>query len=254
VRQLLAAYGSQVGASRLLARGISPEVASPIAVDDVDVSTPAGRALLVLGMMTYFILFAMLMGGLYLAIDATAGERERGSLESLLTLPVRRETVIYGKILATCCYMLLSLAITLLAFTVSLAFVPLESLGMSANFGPLVAARVFVVSAPFVLLGAGLMTVVASFTRSYKEAQSYLTAVLLVPTLPIVFAGLYSLRPSNALMAIPSLSQHLLMTSLLRDEPLQDIHIAISVGTTLFAGLVLSWFAGRLYRREAILG
>lgn len=254
VRQLLAAYGAQIGASRLLARGVNPDVASPIAVDDVDVSTPAGRALLVLGMMTYFILFAMLMGGLYLAIDATAGERERGSLESLLTLPVRRETVIYGKILATCCYMLLSLAITLIAFTVSLTFVPLESLGMSANFGPVVAARVFVVVAPFVLLGAGLMTVVASFTRSYKEAQSYLTAVLLVPTLPIVFAGLYSLRPSNALMAVPSLSQHLLMTSLLRDEPLQDIHIAISVGTTLFAGLVLAWLAGRLYRREAILG
>lgn len=254
VRQLLAAYGAQIGASRLLARGISPDVASPIAVDDVDVSTPAGRALLVLGMVTYFILFAMLMGGLYLAIDATAGERERGSLESLLTLPVRRETLIYGKILATCCCMLLSLAITLLAFTVSLAFVPLESLGMSANFGPMVAARVFLVVAPFVLLGAGLMTVVASFTRSYKEAQSYLTVVLLVPTLPIVFAGLYSLRPSNALMAIPSLSQHLLMTSLLRDEPLQDVHIAISVGTTLLAGIALAWLAGHLYRREAILG
>lgn len=254
VRQLLAAYGAQIGAARLLARGVSPDVAHPIAVDDVDVSTPAGRALLVLGMMTYFILFAMLMGGLYLAIDATAGERERGSLESLLTLPVRRETLIYGKILATCCYMLLSLAITLVAFTVSLAFVPLESLGMSANFGPAVAARVFVVVAPFVPLGAGLMTVVASFTRSYKEAQSYLTAVLLVPTLPIVFAGLYSLRPSSALMAVPSLSQHLLMTSLLRDEPLQDIHIAISVGTTLLAGVVLAGLAGRLYRREAILG
>jgi len=254
VRQLLAGYGSQIGAARLLARGVNPDVARPIAVDDVDVSTPAGRALLVLGMMTYFILFAMLMGGLYLAIDATAGERERGSLESLLTLPVRRETIIYGKILATCCYMLLSLAITLLAFTVSLRFVPLESLGMSANFGPEVALRVFLVVAPFVLLGAGLMTVVASFTRSYKEAQSYLTAVLLVPTLPIVFAGLYSLRPSNALMLVPSLSQHLLMTSLLRDEPLQDIHIAISAGTTLLAGLILAFVAGRLYRREAILG
>ncbi len=254
VRQLLAGYSAQIGASRLLARGLNPGVAQPIAVDDVDVSTPAGRALLVLGMMTYFILFAMLMGGLYLAIDATAGERERGSLESLLTLPVRRETLIYGKILATCCYMLLSLAITLAAFTVSLRFVPLEELGMSANFDALVAVRVLLVVAPFVLLGAGLMTVVASFTRTYKEAQSYLTVVLLIPTLPIIFAGLYSLRPTNALMAVPSLSQHLLMTSLLRDEPLQDIHIAVSAGMTLLAGVVLAWLAGRLYRREAILG
>jgi sodium transport system permease protein len=254
IRALLSAYSSQLASSRLLARGINAEVIRPLAVDEVDVSTPAGRALLVLGMMTYFILFAMLMGGLYLAIDATAGERERGSLEPLLTIPAARSQLIYGKILATCCFMLLSLAITLTAFTVGVKLVPLESLGMSANFGPGVALRVFSVAVPFALLGASLMTVVASFTRTYKEAQGYLTLVLLIPTLPIVFAGLYSLRPSNWLMAVPSLSQHLLMTGLIRDEPLPALQIAISVLTTLAAGLILAWIAGRLYEREAILG
>jgi sodium transport system permease protein len=223
-------------------------------LDDIDVSTPAGRALLVLGMMTYFILFAMLMGGLYLAIDATAGERERGSLEPLLTVPVPRQTLIYGKVLATCCYMMVSLAVTLFAFEIGLALVPLEALGMTANFDTRVAARVFLVAAPFVPLGAALMTVVASFTRSYREAQSYLTVVLLVPTLPILFAGLYSLRPTTWLMAIPSLSQHLLMTNLLRDEPLDPLHVLVSVAATLAAGLALTWIAGRLYQREAILG
>jgi sodium transport system permease protein len=254
LRALLTAYSSQLASSRLLARGVNAEVIRPIAIDEIDVSTPAGRALLVLGMMTYFILFAMLMGGLYLAIDATAGERERGSLEPLLTVPAERSMLIFGKILATCCFMLLSLAITLTAFTVGLKLVPLESLGMSANFGPGVAMRVFVVAMPFTLLGASLMTVVASFTRTYKEAQSYLTLVLLIPTLPIVFAGLYSLRPSNWLMAVPSLSQHLLMTGLIRDEPLPPLHVAISVSTTLAAGVALAWVAGRLYEREAILG
>lgn len=254
VRAVLEGYGAQIGSLRLLARGINPDIARAVVVDNVDVSTPAGRSLLVLGMMTYFILFAMLMGGLYLAIDATAGERERGSLESLLTVPAARETLIYGKILATCCYMLLSLAITLAAFTVCLRFVELERLGMSANFGPAVAMKVFLVAAPFVLLGAALMTVVASFTRSYKEAQSYLTVVLLVPTMPIVFAGLYSLRPTAWLMTVPSLSQHLLMTGLLRDEALSLEHVGISMAATMFAGLVLAWLAGRLYRREAILG
>ncbi|HJS22545.1 MAG TPA: ABC transporter permease [Steroidobacteraceae bacterium] len=254
VRALLNGYSSQLAGSRLLARGVSPEVIRPVVVDDIDVSTPAGRALLVLGMMTYFILFAMLMGGLYLAIDATAGERERGSLEPLLSVPVPRQALIYGKVLAACCYMLGSLAIALLAFTVALALVPLEALGMTANFDPRVAFKVFLVAAPFVLLGAALMTVVASFTRTYREAQSYLTVVLLVPTLPILFAGLYSLRPSTWLMAIPSLSQHLLITNLLRDEPLQPLHVLVSIATTLGAGLLLTWLAGRLYQREAILG
>lgn len=254
IRLLLGVYAGQLGSSRLLARGVSPDVMQPIVVDDIDVSTPAGRALLVLGMMTYFILFAMLMGGLYLAIDATAGERERGSLEPLLTVPVPRETLIYGKVLAACCYMLVSLAVTLIAFEIGLAFVPLEALGMTANFDTVVALEVFLVAAPFVLLGAALMTVVASFTRSYREAQSYLTVVLLVPTLPILFAGLYSLKPSTWLMAIPSLSQHLLMTNLLRDETLEPLHVLVSVVATVAAGLAMTWIAGRLYQREAILG
>jgi len=58
---------------------VNPLLAVPVAVNEVDVATPAGRAVVVLGFMTYFVLFAVLMGGLYLAIDSTAGERERGS-------------------------------------------------------------------------------------------------------------------------------------------------------------------------------
>jgi len=253
-RQALGGYARIIAMTRLQIRGINPLIVMPVVVQDVDVSTPAGRALLVLGMMTYFVMFAMLMGGLYLTIDATAGERERGSLEALLTTPVSRDTLIYGKILAACFYMLVSLTITLAAFSISLRFVPLEELGMTTNFGPAVAAKMLLVAAPFVLLGAALMTVVASFTRSYREAQSWLTFVLLVPTMPIVFAGLLSVRPSMALMMLPSMSQHLLMTSLLRDEPLTASYVLASTGSTLILGVCLAWVAGRLYRREAILG
>lgn len=253
-RQALALYSRIIATTRLQVRGISPLVIAPLAVQDVDVSTPAGRALLILGMMTYFVMFAMLMGGLYLTIDATAGERERGSLESLLTMPVSRDTLIYGKILAACFYMLISLTITLTAFSISLRFVPLEELGMTTNFGPTVAVKMFLLAAPFVLLGAALMTVVASFTRSYREAQSWLTFVLLVPTMPIIFAGLLSVRSSMKLMLLPSMSQHLLMTSVLRDEPLPVDYVLVSIGSTLALGVLLAWIAGRLYRREAILG
>ena len=253
-RQTLAGYARIIASARLQVRGISPLVIAPVVVQDVDVSTPAGRALLILGMMTYFVMFAMLMGGLYLTIDATAGERERGSLESLLTMPLTRDTLIYGKILAACFYMLVSLTITLTAFSISLRFVPLEELGMTTNFGPQVAFKMFLLASPFVLLGASLMTVVASFTRSYREAQSWLTFVLLVPTMPIIFAGLMSVRPSMKLMMLPSMSQHLLMTSVLRDEPLPTDYVLVSAGSTLLLGVILAWIAGRLYRREAILG
>ena len=253
-RRLIQAYGHQLAALRLLARGVSPTVIDPLDVRNVDVATPARRALLILGMLTYFCLMAMLVGGFYLAIDTTAGERERGSLEPLLTLPVTRAQLILGKILATCAFMAVSLLLTLTAFSIALSFVPLEVLGMSANFGPTVVLGIFAVMVVFVPLGAGLMTLVASFTRSNREAQTWLSVVLMVPLAPIMFAVMNGTRPTAWLMAIPSLSQHLLATDLIRGDALNPQHVAISVISTLAMGALLIALAMRLYRRESILG
>jgi sodium transport system permease protein len=254
LRSYLAQYSSRLARLRVVARGIDPLVLNTLAVQDIDVSTPVTRSVLLLGTLSYLMLLTMLMGGVYLAIDATAGERERGSLEPLLTLPVPRQQLIFGKILATCAYMLLSLILTVAAFAILLRFTGLERLGMSINLGPAVAVRLVLYCLPLVPLGAALMTIVAAFTRTYREAQSYLGLVLLVPTLPLVFAGVLGLRPTLAMMAIPSLSQHFLITSLLRDEPLPVSYVALACGATLALGAVLVAIAGRLYRREALLG
>lgn len=254
VRILLEQYGALIARLRITARGVNPLVLSPIVVQNIDVSTPASRSVLVLGTLSYLILLTMLMGGMYLAIDTTAGERERGSLEPLLTVPVKRAHLIYGKILATCAYMTLSLTLTVTAFAIALRFVGLEQFGMSLNFGPLVALKVVLFSLPLVPLGAALMTIVAAFTRSYREAQTYLGLVLLIPTLPLVLASMLGLQPTARLMAVPSLSQHFLITSLLRDEPVSAGYLALSVVVTLAVGVVLMLVAGRLYDREALLG
>ncbi|MBS0613593.1 MAG: ABC transporter permease [Proteobacteria bacterium] len=251
---LLAGFGSQIAQLRLQLYGLDPSIVMPLAVDDVDVATPAGRAVVVLGFMTYFVLFALLMGGLYLAIDSTAGERERGSLEALLTLPVARASLIGGKLLATCAYMGISLAITLAAFVVAFRFVPLEKLGMSSNLGWLQALQLFAVCLPFVPLGAALMSFVASFTRSYREAQTWLTAVLLVPTLPIAFASIYSLKSRSSLMPIPSLSQHLLMTDVLRGQTPSVSDMLVSGLVSLLLAALLFALTARHWRRESMLG
>jgi sodium transport system permease protein len=254
LRALIQQYSALLGRLRLAARGIDPLLLAPIPLQDIDVSTPASRSVLILGTLSYLILITMLMGGMYLAIDATAGERERGSLEPLLTVPVRRELLIYGKILATCAYMILSLALTVTAFAIVLRFTGLERFGMSVNFGPRVALELILLTLPLVPLGAALMTLVAAYTRSYREAQTYLALVLIVPTLPLAFAGLVGLRPRPALMAVPSLSQHFLITSLLRAEALPPSWVALSVGATLALAALLVAAAGGLYRREALLG
>ncbi len=254
VRGLLNTYSRQLTVMRLQARGISPLLLRPITVDDFDVSTATGRSVILLGMLTYFLLFATLMGGFYLAIDSTAGERERGSLEPLLTTPVARADLLLGKMAATISYMLLSLVLTIVGFTVALYFLPLEQLGMSSNFGPVVALKIILILAPFAPLGAALMTLVASFTRTYKEAQTYLGLVLLVPTLPLIIATLLNIRPDFSLMWIPSLSQHLLITELIKAEPLNLGHLGVSTTSTLLMGALLAWLATRLYNRERLLG
>jgi sodium transport system permease protein len=253
-RIILGGYASTIAQLRLQVRGVNPLLAVPVAVNEVDVATPAGRAVVVLGFMTYFVLFAVLMGGLYLAIDSTAGERERGSLEALLSLPVARSSLVGGKILATCAYMCISLALSLTAFVCVFRFVPLERLGMSANLSPGTALILFAICLPFVPLGAALMTFVASFTRSYREAQTYLTGVLLIPTLPIAFASIYSLKTQSSLMFIPSLSQHLLMTSVLKDEAVAVLDVWVSGAASLAVALVLIVLTARHWRRETMLG
>jgi sodium transport system permease protein len=253
-KAMLGAYGSTIAQLRLEMRGVSPLLGIPVAVNEVDIATPAGRAVVVLGFMTYFVLFALLMGGLYLAIDSTAGERERGSLEALLSLPVARSALVGGKILATCAYMCISLALSLTAFVCVFRFVPLERIGMSANLGLGTAVIFFGICLPFIPLGATLMTLVASFTRTYREAQTYLTTVLLVPTLPIAFASIYSLKTKSSLMFIPSLSQHLLMTSVLKDEPILLLDVLVSAAASLGLALLMFVLTARHWRRETMLG
>lgn len=254
VRNALNAYNQELASLRLSARGINPMVLGPINIDEVDVSTASGRSAMLLGMMSYFFIFATLMGGMYLAIDATAGERERGSLEPLLSLPVTRDQLILGKIGATCVYMALSLTLSLTSFYVVLKFLPLQQLGMTPNFSPGVVLATFLLFAPFILLGAALMTLVASFTKSYREAQTWLSVVLIAPTLPILIVSILTLRPKLEFMFVPSLSQHLLLVDMVKNEPVNNLHVTLSVLSTLFFGALLTWICARLYRREGLLG
>jgi sodium transport system permease protein len=254
VRTLVSQYGLEIAQLRFLARGIDPISVLPISVQEIDVSTPTSRSVLVLNMMTYLVLLSMLFGGLYLAIDATAGERERGSLEVLLTTPVPRENLVYGKVLAAAAYMLISLVLTVCMFAVAMSFVGLEQLGITANLGPSAVVRMIACCAPLILFGAAYLSIVSGFAKSYREAQTYLGLVITIPTLPLMFAGMLGLQTKTALMFVPFLSQHLLLTTLVRAEEILPLHVLISVVSTLVYGVLLTWIAGRLYRREGLLG
>ena len=236
LQRLLAGYAAQTAALRLMARGIDPSIIQPVVTDEIDVSTPASRAQALLGVLSYFLLLSTLVGGMYLA------------------LPVSRDALVAGKLLATMVFAAASLLLTLVTFIVALRFVPLESIGMSANLGPLVALQLWLSLLPFVPLAAALLTLIASFARSFREAQSWMTGVLLIPTLPIMLAVVAGLKPTSALMAIPSLSQHFLVSRLLRDEAIPLPEMLLSVGGTLTLAALLSALVVALWRHEKLLG
>jgi sodium transport system permease protein len=156
--------------------------------------------------------------------------------------------------MATCAYMGISLLLTTASFFIVLGRVNLEQIGMSGNLGPITALQVAGVTAPLIPAAAALLTIVAAFTRSAREAQAWLSLTQLVPTLPLVFAAMTNLAPKLEYMAVPSLSQHFLIQRLLRDEAIEPVELAMSVGAALALGIVLVFIASRLYRREKLLG
>jgi sodium transport system permease protein len=144
--------------------------------------------------------------------------------------------------------------LTVTMFSVAISFVGLEKLGFSANLGPRAAATMIAACAPLILFGSAYLTIVSAFAKSYREAQTYLGLVITIPTLPLMFAGMLGLQAKTGFMFVPFLSQHLLLTTVVRAEIIDPAHVFISVVSTLVYGALLTWLAGRLYRREGLLG
>ena len=253
VRGMIRSYGSMIGVLRLQVRGVEPTITAPVIVQEVDTASPAARALSILATLPYLLVLVIFMGGFYLAIDATAGEREHGSLEPLLSQPVSRAQLVLGKLLAASVFSGVSLMAFLISLIAFIPIVPFHKVGMSLEIGPLSAVAIFFIAIPLMVFGAALLTVVASFAKSYKEAQTYLTVAILVPTLPLIVAQLMNVESSAQLMLVPSLSQATLIGEIMTGAPINAVHVVLSVVATSAGAALLAWFAIRLYSREQIL-
>ena len=254
VRRALRAYNNTIAAMRLVARGVSPTVMDPLVVETIDVATPQSQAAQLLNMMPYFIIFSVFLGGMHLAIDTTAGERERGSLEALLINPIARKELVVGKLGAIVVFTIASLTGTLVAFALMLTYVPLvDFLGtrISLDLGTLVV--IFLISLPMTVLAGALQMIISSFARSFKEAQSYLSFLPLIPALPGMFLAFVPVKPTIWMMTIPTFGQQLLINQLLREEPILMLNVAVSAVVTLVVAAAFVLVAMGLYERETIL-
>ena len=254
LRSYISRYSRTIGLLRLQLRGVDPNIANPVITQEIDVSSPAARALTILASLPYFLVLVIFMGGFYLAIDTTAGEREHGSLEPLLTQPISRAQLVLGKIGATAIFGGLSLAIFLVSLAFAVPFVPFQRIGMALEIGAAQLVPIFFLCLPLLIFAAALLTVVASYAKSYKEAQTYLTIVVLVPTLPLIFAQLTNVETTLGIMFVPSLSQANLMADIIKGEFVDALNVAVSMTTTSIYGLLLTILSVKLYSRERILG
>lgn len=253
-QRLLDDYAAAEAARRLQALNLDPQLIEPLDLVETDLATPQTQAAGLLNMSGYFLIFSIFIGGMYLAIDSTAGERERGSLEPLLLNPIDRRDLLLGKLAATLVFTFIAAAETLLAFGLVFNLVPLDDfLGLQISLDAGALAKVLLISLPIMPLAASLQLIIASFTRSFKEAQNYLSLLPLAPALPGMFLAFLPVKPSLGAMLVPTYGQQLLINQVMREEQPQLQYVMVSAGSTLLVAGILIAVAVRLYRRERLV-
>lgn len=252
VKRMLEAYAHRQGAMRLVARGLSPTMMAPVSVDERDQSTPQSRAGQLFGILPYFFVLTIFMGGMYLAIDLTAGERERQSLEPLFANPVARWKVLVGKLGAICVFSSTSLLICVIGFGVCGKLIPAEKMGMMLDLGPSFAGQVLLLMFPLILLLASLQTLVAAFAKSYREAQTYLGMLMMVPALPSILLSVLPVKVSDWMYAVPLLSQQVGITQLLRGGRITPHEMIACLASGLVFALLATLVTAQVYRSERL--
>ena len=253
VKGLLRAYGAQIGQLRLQLRGVSPTLRTAVMVKDVDLSTPQSRGMLVMIMLPYVLMITAFTGGMHLAIDSTAGEKERKSLEPLLINPVPRWQIMLGKMGATATYAFASLVLTLLAFRFAFPLLPTGALGVDLNLSANAVGGILLAILPVVVLAAAMLTTLAALAKSLREAQSYMGLVFMIPMIPSLIFMVNPMKPETWMMAIPMFSQNLLIGEFVRGETVNALWLAMSMGSTLLIGFGFAAIAATLFNRPRIV-
>ena len=251
VRAALSAYSGQVGALRLLARGIDASVAQPVNVGTLDVATPeAQRGLMLSVMLPYFLIITAFLGGAALVLDATAGERERQSLEPLLATPASRGAIVSGKIAAACLLGLCTLLLSLLAIKLSAQFA--TGMARTLDMSLLAIGQMLFVLLPMLLIGTALLTFLAAAAKSLKEAQSHMTWLMLLPMIPTIMLMVSPVKTQLWQFAVPFLAQNQLLLKVIRGESISAQVWAVYLGCSIGLAALL-WLAAVLrYRQEKL--
>jgi sodium transport system permease protein len=250
---LLQGYNRELGVQRLLARGASPQLMQPLRIEEVNLASSRGRGAQLLFLVPWLALVGAVVGAISVAIDVTAGERERGSLEPLLMNPVSTASIVIGKwaVAAACSAAVVFL--TLAGFTVAMQFVRSENLAALMQFGAPEAILFIVLLLPFSAMVAALNMLAATYGRSHKEAQTYASYIAMLVNFVPVIPLFLTIRDATWQLLVPALGQQTVLMRALRGEPVGAIDVLLPSTIALAATAAALMLQARLLRDERIV-
>jgi sodium transport system permease protein len=251
--RLLRAFNRESGMLRMMSRGVSPDLTEPVKVQHVNTATPRQKGAFLLFLIPMFAILSPLLGGMTIAIDSTAGERERGSLEPLLANPVPVWRVVAGKWLAAWSFACGVATLTLAGFVIAASLYTGKRLAALLTFGTPELALFLVMVVPFAAMTAALQMLISTYGRSYREAQtyvSYLATVISFVPLVVLFSGL---KDALWQLWVPVLGQQVVLTRIVRGDELGASDWAIPAFVALAIAGVCVALVSRLLREERIV-
>ncbi|WP_394393881.1 ABC transporter permease [Shewanella woodyi] len=247
----LQAYSSEMGSLRLIARGIDPRVVQPIKVNVEDEATPDSKGGVILGVATMTMIYAVFISGMNLAIDTSAGERERNSLALLLSHPVSTRNIVLAKVIAVTVFAMVGLLLTLIISKISYAFVPWQELGFTVSISTEFILLMLLTGLPIALMAASLQLFVSFMAKTFKEAQSYLTLVLIVPMM-LSMAASYNIAP-DTLQWLPVSGQQQALIAFIKGREIPMLQLLLSSLTTFIIAIGLAFGMERSLKSEKIV-
>ncbi|MDE2145080.1 MAG: ABC transporter permease [Burkholderiales bacterium] len=250
--RLLRGFDREQAVLRLAARGVAPAALQAVRIEEIDLADPATRAAQLSAMVPYFVLMAVLYGALNAALDSTAGERERGSLEPLLTKPAPRAALVLGKWAAVASVGLLIAVLSCLSFLPGQWLLRSELLAAMFRFGPREALAFVALLLPLAGAVSALLMAIAIRCRTFKEAQAGATVLVLgLSLLPLIsLFGQEGARPWH--YWVPALAQTTLMGRVLKGEPLAPALVLPGVAVGLLLTALALAYVVRVLRSVAL--
>ena len=253
LRRVLNQYNQELISLRLIARGVSPKVTIGARPITIDVASDQKRTASVLNFIPIYVLMAAFVAGLGIAIDGTAGERERKSLEPLLINPIRPIDIIFGKWFASGTFALLGMLATLVLCLVAMFALPIEEIGLSFEISTKQALALLMVSLPVPYIAASLQILLGLFAKSFKDAQSYIGILVILPMVPVIIRQFMPFVTEPWMAGIPIFAQSVLMMDVLAGSVYSFLSLSVALVSGFVASTLLCLVAARLLTTERMI-